>query len=183
MKFTAALAAIVAVSHGQPVYCLLKDYECSTDPSEVACCTGLICDSNSMTCQDAPDATMIQSSSTACTENTDCESYQFCNSDGICQNYCSAEDDDASCVAEENCMGEGGYCMYGQCCQGNVCNSETLMCEAQASSEANGTCLAEKDPCANNTHGCCDGLWCNLWAMECQKMEDEVRAVAEQLIQ
>ena len=79
-------------------------------------------------------------------------------------------------------MGEGGYCFYGQCCQGTVCNSETNMCEAQAS-EDNGTCLAEGEGCANETNGCCESLWCNLWAMACQKMEDEVHAVAEQLIQ
>ena len=69
-------------------------------------------------------------------------------------------------------MGIDGYCLYGQCCQGSVCNEETKMCEA-APSEDNATCLAEKDPCANNTDGCCDGLWCNLWAMECQKMEED----------
>ena len=39
---------------------------------------------------------------------------------------------------EENCMPEGGYCLYGSCCAGDntVCNPDTNICEKAAEPES-----------------------------------------------
>ena len=35
-------------------------------------------------------------------------------------------------------------------------------------------CYPVGGECANNTSGCCDGLWCNLWSMHCEDPEEAV---------
>ena len=70
MKFSAALAAIVAVSNGQSIKdCLNNGNTCSLDDGAMKCCDTLICDSSTLKCVNASDT------NTACKTETDCEPY------------------------------------------------------------------------------------------------------------
>ena len=87
-KFSAAIL-MAAIAHAETTFlnddaCYPVGGECANNTS--GCCDGLWCNLWSMHCEDPEEAV---SADVSCSTADDCESYQFCNTGGVCENYCA----------------------------------------------------------------------------------------------